>query len=164
MTDWTLSWTADDADLQAVGQFLAGVISRDPAYISHGEIQTGLSPDGKTWAPDLARQFADDMRQLGSNRGVAVIRDHDDLVGAAIVLWETEEPDAPYAILEDLAITPAARGAGAGESLVRFVEAEAKGRGMKWLFLESGLNNDRAHRFFERAGYRPVSKVFAKQL
>jgi hypothetical protein len=35
---------------------------------------------------------------------------------------------------------------------------------MKWLFLESGLNNASAHRFFERAGYQAISKVFAKQL
>lgn len=164
MTSRVIAWTADDAGLQAVGQFLARVIAQDTAYISHGEIQTALSPDGKAWAPDLAHRFAQDMRDLGPNRSVAVIRDGKKLIGAAIVLWETEQPDAPHAILEDIAIEPAARSAGAGQALIDFIEAEAKSRGMKWVFLESGLRNAGAHHFFERTGYEPISKVFAKRL
>lgn len=164
MTNRTIAWTADDAELQAVGQCLARAISQDAAYISHGEIQTALSPDGRAWRPDLAQRFAEDMRQLGPNRSVAVMREDKVLVGAAIVLWETKEPDALHAILEDIAIEPAARGAGAGQALVDFIEAEAKARGMKWIFLESGLRNAGAHHFFERLGYEPVSKVFAKRL
>jgi GNAT superfamily N-acetyltransferase len=164
MTNRMVAWTADDAELQAVGQFLARVVSQDTAYISHGEIQTALSPDGKHWRPDLAQRFAQDMRQLGPNRSVAVMRENGALIGAAIVLWETEEPDALHAILEDVAIEPTARGAGAGQALVDFIEAEAKSRGMKWVFLESGLSNAGAHRFFERHGYVPVSSVFAKRL
>ncbi len=164
MTNRVIAWTADDAERHAVGQFMARVIAQDAAYISHGEIQTALSPDGKTWAPDLARRFGEDMRQLGPNRSVAIMRDGGRLVGAAIVLWETGALEAPHAILEDIAVEPAARGAGAGEALVHFIEAEAKGRGMKWVFLESGLRNAGAHRFFERHGYEPVSSVFAKRL
>ena len=79
------------------------------------------------------------------------------------MLWETEEPEAPHAILEDIAIEPVARGSGAGKALVDFIETEAKSRGMKWVFLESGLRNAGAHHFFERAGYEPISKVFAKR-
>lgn len=164
MTNRVIAWTADDAELQAVGQFLARVIAQDTAYISHGEIQTALSPDGRIWRPDLAQRFGDDMRQLGPNRSVAVMRDDKVLIGAAIVLWETDEPEAPHAILEDIAIEPVARGHGAGQALVNFIESQAKARGMKWVFLESGLSNAGAHHFFERAGYAPVSKVFAKRL
>jgi GNAT superfamily N-acetyltransferase len=164
MMNRVVAWTADNAELQAVGQFLARVIAQDTAYISHGEIQSALSPDGKNWAPDLSQRFAGDMRQLGPNRSVAAMREDKALIGAAIVLWQTEEPDAAHGILEDIAIEPDARAAGAGQALVDFIEAEAKTRGMKWLFLESGLRNAGAHRFFERAGYEPVSKVFAKRL
>lgn len=160
----SITWTSDAADLQAVAAFFARVISQDAAYISHGEIQTALSLDGQTWRPDLAERFAADMAELGPHRSVAVARDGAQLIGAAIVLWQIEAPEAPYAVLEDIAIDPAARSAGAGQAMVRFIETEASARGMKWLFLESGLNNDGAHRFFERAGYAPVSKVFAKRL
>ena len=148
MTNRVIVWTADDAELQVVGQFLARVIAQDTAYISHGEIQTALSPDGKTWRPDLAQRFAEDMRELGPNRSVAVMREDKALVGAAIVLWETDEPEAPHAILEDIAVEPVARGGGAGQALVDFIETEAKSRGMKWMFLESGLGNAGAHNFF----------------
>jgi GNAT superfamily N-acetyltransferase len=161
---WTMSWAAGEADILEAGRFLARVIGQDAAYISHGEIQSALSFDGKSWRPDLEHRFAADMRALGPNRSVAILKNSGGLIGAAIVFWDASDPEAPHAILEDVAIEPAARGAGAGQAIVQFIEAEAKARGMKWLFLESGLNNANAHRFFERAGYEPVSKVFAKQL
>lgn len=164
MTTWTISWTSDDAELQRAGELLARIVGQDTAYISHGEIQTALSPDGQNWVPDLARRFAEDMRQRQPDRSVATIRSGGELIGAAIVHWRTAEHEAPHAILADVAIEPASRSAGAGQAMMRFIEAEAKSRGMKWLFLESGLRNDRAHAFFERSGYTPVSKVFAKQL
>lgn len=164
MSALSLKWTTDKADLDAAGAFLARVIAGDTAYISHGEIQTALSLDGKTWAPDLNERFAEDMRDLGNGRSVALAHRDGVLIGAAIVLWVTDEPDAPHGILEDIAIAADARGSGAGQALVDLIEAEAKARGMKWMFLESGLRNERAHHFFERSGYAVVSKVFAKRL
>ena len=47
---------------------------------------------------------------------------------------------------------------------IRFIEAEAKTAGARWAFLESGLDNEGAHAFFEREAYRPLSKVFGKRL
>lgn len=85
------------------------------------------------------------------------------LVGAAIALWEADAP-APHVVIADLVVDPSARGGGAGRALVAFVEAEARARGIGWAFLESGLGNARAHAFFEREGFRVVSKVFAKPL
>lgn len=160
----TITWTTDEAERQEAAAFFARVVSQDASYISHGEIQTALSLDGKTWRPDLDARYRADLSALDATRSLAIARDGAELIGAAIVLWETENPEAPYAVLEDIAVEPAARGAGAGQAMVRFIESEAKARGAKWLFLESGLDNHGAHRFFEGAGYAPISKVFAKRL
>lgn len=160
----TICWASEDADLCEAARFFARVIAADPAYISHGEIQTALSPDGATWAPDLERRFLEDLRAFDPARGVALAREGGAIVAAAVAHWATDEGEAPYGVLEDLAVDPARRNRGMGERLVRFIEAEAHARDAKWLFLESGRRNHRAHAFFERAGFAPVSTVFAKKL
>lgn len=166
MTDAAqITWAQSSAERQEAAAFFARVVALDPAYISHGEIQTALSFDGKTWAPDLAQRFADDLAAADPSWSLAIARTPAGaLIGAAIVLWETEEPEAPYATLADIAIDPDQRSGGVGLAMATFIEAEAKARGMRWMFLESGKNNHRAHSFFERFGFAPISTVFVKKL
>ncbi|MFS0735507.1 GNAT family N-acetyltransferase [Sphingomonas sp. 1P06PA] len=154
---------ADAADLPAIAAFFAANIRRDTAYISHGEVQTGLSLDGRSWAADLDVRMREDFAELGPDRSVAIARLGDVLVGAVILLWEIT-PRVSFMVVEDLVVDPAQRSAGVGAALVDFAEAEGVRRGMQWAFLESGLHNDGAHRFFERHGFRPVSKTFSKRL
>jgi GNAT superfamily N-acetyltransferase len=45
-----------------------------------------------------------------------------------------------------------------------WIAAEARAHGIRRLFLESGANNERAHAFFEREGFRPTSVVMMKSL
>lgn len=146
-----------------VAHFLSRTIARDPRYVSHGEVQTGLSPDGVNWAANLDALMAEDLRDIGDDRSVAVARGEGGLVGAAIVLW-VREARVSYLVLEDLAVAPEMRSAGVGAKLVEFIEAAGRERGMDWAFLESGLGNEGAHSFFERHGFRPMSKVFSKRL
>jgi GNAT superfamily N-acetyltransferase len=75
-----------------------------------------------------------------------------------------KEAEAPYAVLEDLAVEPQARTQGLGTKILTEIEAEAKRRGCLWLFLESGRKNNAAHVFFERAGFNLISQVFMKRL
>ena len=82
---------------------------------------------------------------------------------AALILW-TATDRVRFAILEDLAVDPAARSRGAGGLMVTEIEAEAKRRDMGWIFLESGKDNLRAHGFFERHGFGLMSHTFAKRL
>ncbi len=156
-------WAARD-ELPDIARFLSEVIGRDARYISHGEIQTGLSGDGFTWAPDLTRRFEEDFQTLGPDRRVVVAHDPTDtMIGAAVVLAVTN-PDVHYVVIEDIAVAPESRSLGIGHALIDFIEASAREVGAQWAFLESGLENERAHAFFERRSYRPLSKVFGKRL
>jgi hypothetical protein len=40
------AWAPSATEWCDAAEFFARVMSADPAYISHGEIQAGLSPDG----------------------------------------------------------------------------------------------------------------------
>jgi ribosomal protein S18 acetylase RimI-like enzyme len=153
----------DPAVRKQASMFLAAAIKGDPAYISHGEIQQSLSPDGVTWAPDLERRLVDDAERFDETRSVLVARRGDDIVAAAIVHWSLDE-ETRFATLEDIAVASAVRSDGIGRRMIAKIEAEAARRGAQWMFLESGLSNHKAHEFFERQGFRAVSKVMARKL
>lgn len=139
------------------------MIGGDTAYISHGELQTGLAEDPATWAPDLADLYAQDFAKLGDERDLLIARESADIVGIAIVAWETSARRR-FAVLEDMAVDPERRSAGVGQAMLREIERVVAARGIDWIFLESGLRNTRAHRFFEREGFDKLSEVFGKRL
>jgi ribosomal protein S18 acetylase RimI-like enzyme len=163
MSDLDLSWAESVEERREAARFLAASIKDDPAYISHGEVQQALSRDAKSWAPDLEARLVRELEGAVAGRGVALARRGGELVGIASASWETKAP-TPHAVLADLAVRPDIRDQGVGLALVKFVEAEAAKRGLKWMFLESGLKNRRAHAFFEREGFNVLSKVFVKRL
>lgn len=150
--------------LARLADFAASVIGADTRYISHGEIQTGLSHDAQHWSPRLAELFAQDFAALDSTRDVLAVYDESDFpLGFAIVAWE-ETPRRRFAVLEDMVVTPLSRSRGIGTQLLAAAEARAKEKGVSWIFLESGLRNERAHHFFEAAGFAMLSHVFGKQI
>ena len=77
MPEWrgSCSGAANKAEWAEAAQFFARVIAAGTSYISHGEMQTGLSLDGKTWAPGLEQTIL--LAGLGSfdgTRGLAIVR------------------------------------------------------------------------------------------
>ena len=154
---------ASAEELPGVASFLARTISADPAYVSHGEIQTGLSIDGKNWVDDLEAKFREDLADLDEDRTVHVAINDGRLAGALIAFWALKGRTS-YVVIEDLAVDPACRRLGIGDKLVRHVEEKARDRKVIWSFLESGLNNHGAHDFFVEHGYAAISKVFARRL
>ncbi|MCW3835172.1 GNAT family N-acetyltransferase [Sphingomonas canadensis] len=158
----TVRW-ATPGEMEGAARFFARTIVLDRSYVSHGEIQTGLSLDGTGWAPDLEEKFVEDLGDPGPDRQVALAYLDGKLAGAAIVLWVRSDR-VSYMVIEDVAVDPAARSAGVGRALIAFVEAEGRAQGIGWSFLESGLGNEGAHHFFEGLGYAAMSKVFARRL
>lgn len=162
MTQLSFRWN-DPADRLDAAAFAGAVIAQSAAYISHGEIQTGLSDDGETWVPNLAERYAEDFADPGE-RDMLVGRDGEGRVVAfLIVAWEASAR-RQFAVIEDMAVDPVLRGQGIGSQLLALAEARIRERGIEWVFLESGLDNEGAHHLFEQAGFRVVSKVFARRL
>src|SRR5262245_59045699 len=165
MTGYKIAWEEGPAALADAARFFARVISLDPAYISHGEIQSALSADGRSWIPDLEARFMAEAAADENGRALALARDAGNaIVGAAAVSWSFEPGGARSATLQDIAVEPALQSKGLGAEMVAFVEREARAKGAAWVFLESGKDNRRAHAFFERAGYQEISHVYAKRL
>ena len=85
------------------------------------------------------------------------------LLALAYVTFAASAP-VPFAIGEDLIVSPGARGSGVGKAVLDWLADEARARGIRRLFLESGITNKRAHDFFEREGFHPTSVVMMKSL
>lgn len=164
MSEVALAWDAAPGTLAEAAAFAARTIAGDEAYISHGEIQTGLSPDGRHWADDVANMFADDFDDLGAARDLLVGRDPEGRIVAIAVLAREETPRRRFAVIEDMALDPALRSMGTGARMLEMIERRVAEWGIDWLFLESGIANRRAHDFFERHGFAATSHVFAKRL
>lgn len=159
----TIREVCEPSDLADLAALAAGVIGADTRYISHGEIQTGLSEDAENWSPNLAAMFAEDFAELGDARVALGAYDaHGAPLGFSIIAWE-ETPRRKFAVLEDMVVAPPARSLGIGSRLLAAVEQCVAAHGVDWLFLESGVRNERAHAFFERHGFAMTSHVFAKR-
>lgn len=160
-----IAWAQSSQEKASASALLSALMGQDNAYISHSEIQWGLSEDGQSWAEraqaDLHTYFVQFLEEGGQ---MALALDGEGaLLAAAAVQWNTHTPTR-FAIVQDLIVAPSARSLGVGASLMHFIEQEAKARQMAWVFLESGVRNHRAHAFFAHAGYGPVSHSFAKRL
>ena len=60
---------------------------------------------------------------------------------------------APYALIENVVVDEAARGAGHGERLLRYMIDEARAAGCYKVVLTSRKSRQDAHRFYERIGF-----------
>jgi len=64
------------------------------------------------------------------------------------------------AYLENIEVAPRMRGKGAGTALLKAIESEAKERGKRVLWLHTNENNVKAHKVFDREGWKHERSVY----
>ncbi|QCI67857.1 GNAT family N-acetyltransferase [Phreatobacter stygius] len=165
--DLAIAWCAEPALADAIAAFFVGHV--DAAYISHQELQEGRAVAPGQWHAELDRIIRDEVQAIlagpGQDRAIAIARAGGAMVGLALVSFRpVEKAPGRYAVVDDLIVSPAARGLGLGRHLVDWIAAEARARGATRLFLESGIHNDRAHAFFEKQGFARLSTVMLREL
>lgn len=159
--DVVIDWCRDPALAEPIARFF--VDNADPAYISHGEIMFGRALGPGQWAGDLFEQVAAEARAAvdDPSESFAVAL----LDGAILALAEVSFVDRHgFAVLNDVLVSRAARGMGLGQRLLNWIEDECRKRGIKRLFLESGIGNDRAHEFFEHRGFVKTAVTMMREL
>ena len=164
------------ADRKSNAKALARLFSSNltPSYISHAELQGYRAIRPGEWAKDIDSLLYDEISQRlkrpldgfparRSWRGVVEAHEGDALVGLAFVTVE-HEAAVPFGIIEDIVIDGRLRGAGRGKKMMQWIADQFRQAGLKRAFLESGMNNHRAHELFEHLGFQQVSIVMAKEL
>lgn len=146
-------------------EFFSRIIENHKAYISHGELQMGVALDSNELAPDykemwlkyLDRQVADPANTL------LLYLEDEDIIGF-VLFGITDDGAFPYGVIFDLSVDPAYRGKRIGQQLLREATENFKAKGIRDCYLESGVNNHSAHRFFEHHGFKQVSDIFRLKL
>ena len=139
-------------------------------YISHGEIQMGVGDghfeDGVlvTSPSQNARHFW--MKYIHSNltdpEGASVFKAVDPeggLLGFCVVEIQ-EDGAAPFGMVCDVLVDEKKRCGGVGTALLETALAWLKEMGIKDVYLESGLDNHKAHEYFKRRGFVKVSEIY----
>lgn len=160
---------AEPRDREALADIFLGHITANPEYISHGEIQMGVGVgefrDGK-----LCARPSDDARTMWLKYIDAHISDEDtalvlkgvrdgEIIGFCVADIEEDGAD-PFGMVCDVLVTESARGEGLGGRLLARAIAWLRSKGVKDIYLESGLNNHSAHAFFEKRGFHHISQIF----
>lgn len=160
----TFSWCHDTHFKQEILDLFISNLSTN--YISHSELQEGRAIDKTHWHPQLADKIAEDItRSIDPKHPsflLAVGIENNQLLAAAFITLSTT--NIPYATLEDMVVSPLTRGKGIGQQFFTWIEQECRTKGIQRLFLESGIQNQGAHHFFEKAGFAPVSVTMMKEL
>jgi GNAT superfamily N-acetyltransferase len=167
-----ISWCDNPLRAPELANFFARNV--EPSYISHSELQGPRAVSPREWRqnlPEILRQeieprlSASERRTPSpSSRPILVAEERDaTLVALSLVTFAGDAP-VPFAVVEDLVVDPARRGQGIGKTIMEWIVAEVSARKIRRIFLESGLNNQRAHDFFEHQGFRPTSIVMMRSL
>jgi GNAT superfamily N-acetyltransferase len=157
-----ISWCDDDRKAGDIVEFFVRNITRE--YISHGEIQSGRAISTRMWSPDLSRVMSGEISSAlrrESNDAVAVGYAGNGLAAMAIVGYDDL---LSYGVLHDLVVEKTMRDSGYGGQMLDWITLRSRDRGISRLFLESGIENEAAHRFFARYGFSPISKTMMLDL
>ncbi|MEP6939037.1 MAG: GNAT family N-acetyltransferase [Rudaea sp.] len=132
----------------------------DAAALAGLSAQLGYAIDEIEIGARLARVRA---RRMGE---VFVSEVDGRVVGWTHVVPRLQLEDPPHAELAGLVVADGARSAGVGAALLAAAENWARAKGFALMRVRSNVVRERAHRFYERAGYCRVKQqtVFHKSI
>ena len=119
-----------------------------------------LNPGDAPLARERATTILD--RILASEPLAIIVATQDDAVVATCylnVIPNLTRGGASYAVIENVVVDGARRGAGLGQAVVRFALAEAWRRGCYKVLLQTGSRDPRVHRFYEACGFSAGEKT-----
>ncbi|MBR5104026.1 MAG: GNAT family N-acetyltransferase [Bacteroidales bacterium] len=156
-------------DEQALCEIFLNHITSHTEYISHGEIQMGVGlghfEDGRLVAEPSPRAKEYWMKyihtDITSDEAAvfkAVLPDGE-IIGFTVAEIQEDGAD-PFGMVCDVLVDETRRCGGVGSSLLSSALAWFKEKGIKDIYLESGLNNHAAHEYFKRRGFVKVSEIY----
>lgn len=170
----SISWLGDLTRRDEITSLFVKEIRSN--YISHGELMGGRADAPGKWAPDIAEIHSQELAQLDVSGGpflepgvrVAIAERDGQIVGFATVTHDRTQSGkqnaVPFATIEDVVVAGHLQGTGVGSQLISWVEQSLASVGFTRIFLESGVGNEGAHRFFESKGYAVTSLTFMKEI
>ena len=114
---------------------------------------------------DLPAEYADQIAKiLAGGAELAIL--HEDTVPRALVMFRCylNTFDGYRFYIDDLVADSASPTGGHGKAMFEWCEAQARSRGCAYMALSSGVQRERAHRFYFRQGMSISTFGFRKKL
>jgi ribosomal protein S18 acetylase RimI-like enzyme len=167
-----LNWGMAGREADHLASFFVRHIT--PLYISHGEIQSGRAQSATSWSTDLKANLVKEFSSISPADGPLAgdgkyiftgleTAEKDNLACLGLVELHSREGTV-FALLADLIVRSDLRNRSIGRSAMTWLERELAICGVRWIFLESGVQNITAHRFFTSVGFRQCSITMSKEL
>lgn len=132
-------------------------------YVSSGDVAYGRADASFRLVPDLRQVIRQELSDIidGSvpNKKVLVGTVENTVIGLAII-----SINSGTGTIEDLVIDRDARGKGYGKNMLALIDKVFRDSAVTTIFLESGVGNHAAHRFFAGQGFKPAGLLFVKPL
>jgi GNAT superfamily N-acetyltransferase len=130
-------------------------------YISHGEIQMGISYDGFNLVSDFKQKWERYLERNDNDPKSFIYVCEDNLTLTGFVIFGIEDDyDKEYGVIYDILLTDDCKGKGIGSKLFQTAIDKLKLEGICDCYLESGVNNHNAHLFFEKKGFKHISNLY----
>lgn len=161
---------ANISDAESLCGIFLRHISSNKEYISHGEIQmgvgTGRFEDGR-FITDVAEDaYVNWMKYINGNiadeEGAAVYKAvaEDGRIIGFCVSEIMEDGADPFGMVCDVLVIDECRGQGVGTALLETAVSWLREKGIRDIYLESGLHNHSAHEYFRRRGFCKISEIY----
>ncbi|MDH6253885.1 ribosomal protein S18 acetylase RimI-like enzyme [Chryseobacterium sp. H1D6B] len=162
--EYTTQWLTDNTRTKELVDFF--ITHKTESYISHGEIISGRADNPKTWSSNLesilTAQFNADFGDENNSTKLKILiaeNQEGNIIGM-LVFHVIYSGFKNYAVLEDMLLDNAVRGQALGSRLLEQAVEEAKSWNINFILLESGIDNQGAHHFFEKYGFKKVSENY----
>lgn len=129
--------------------------NKTQGYISHGEVLSGRAESFTKWSKNLPSVL---NSELSESTGFLVYND------SKLVALTVMKIVKPCAVIEDIIVSKAYRGRGIGKDILTSLHEIFRKRGVRFVLLESGVRNTKAHKFFKGFGYTSHSVVLVKSI
>jgi ribosomal protein S18 acetylase RimI-like enzyme len=148
------------ADIDVVATIYAEVL--DPSYISFSELSEGKAETFGQLSDRAAAIFREQLVSLlpSPQHGFFVATVDEAMIGFALASLHRAEAGHIECWLDDIGVSHMWQRRGIAQALVGQVFDWGTRRNAKYFLLESGVENESAHRLFERLGFQPLSTVF----
>jgi GNAT superfamily N-acetyltransferase len=130
-----------------------------PEMLQHIEIIKLLGP---SLTEDIYKNQLAEMQRLGY--GQVAVFDGAICVGISGFWINTKLYSGKYLEMDNVIVLPEYRSKGIGKLLSDWCEQKAKENNCKVLMLDAWIDNEKAHRFYEREGYTKRGFHFLKHL
>jgi len=154
--------TGSTSDANAICNLFYRNIEKEKYYISHGEIQMGVALDPLRLSDryrDIWNKYLHGHLTSPHSMVMLYIGHQNALSGFQINRIGTDHSHV-FGVVEDIVVSEKCRRRGVGEELLNASLNWFKTKQVSQVFLESGINNRKAHDYFTTHNFKPVSSTF----